>query len=71
VEPDTGTRPLLPGDLFLLCSDGLTDPLDDPRIADLCRSCHTAELAQTLVNEALRAGGEDNVTVVIIRVLAA
>lgn len=69
VEPDTATRPLLPGDLFLLCSDGLTDPLDDPRIAEICRATHPSDLAETLVREALGGGGEDNITVITIRVL--
>jgi protein phosphatase len=69
VEPDTATRPLLPGDLFLLCSDGLTDPLDDPRIAEICRVTHPSDLAETLVREALEGGGEDNVTVIAIRIV--
>lgn len=69
VEPDTTTHPLEPGDLFLLCSDGLTDPLEDLRIAELCRATHPSDLAETLVNQALAAGGEDNVTVVTARVL--
>lgn len=69
VEPDTATRPLLPGDLFVLCSDGMTDPLDDPRIAEICGKAHPSDLAETLVQEALVGGGEDNVTVITVRVL--
>ena len=68
VEPDTSTRPLLPGDVFLLCSDGLTDPLDDQAIAGICERTDLADLAETLVYEALKAGGEDNVTVVVVGV---
>ena len=68
VEPDTSTRPLEPGDLFLLCSDGLTDPLDDPAIAAICAGADVADLAETLVQEALKAGGEDNITVVVVAV---
>lgn len=68
VEPDTSTRPLEPGDLFLLCSDGLTDPLDDPAIVAICQRTDPADLAETLVQEALQAGGEDNVTVVVVSV---
>ena len=69
VEPDTATRPLLPGDLFLLCSDGLTDPLDDVALADLCRRTDVSDLAETLVHKAIASGGEDNVTVVVVRVV--
>jgi serine/threonine protein phosphatase PrpC len=69
VEPDTSTRHLQPGDLFVLCSDGVTDPLDDRRIAEICSTAYPTDLAETLVREALEAGGEDNITVVTVRVL--
>lgn len=68
VEPDTSTRALEPGDIFLLCSDGLTDPLDDDAIAAICARTDIADMAETLVQEALSAGGEDNVTVVVVAV---
>ncbi len=68
VEPDTATRVILPGDVFLLCSDGLTDPLDDPKIADICMKTDAHDLAETLVNAAIAGGGEDNITVVIVRI---
>jgi protein phosphatase len=71
VEPDTATRPIQPGDLFLLCSDGLTDPFDDATLADTLRRLPADEgLADELVRHAIAAGSEDNVTVVIVRVLA-
>lgn len=69
VEPDTATRPLQVGDLFLLCSDGLTDPLDDPRIQGICERAHPSDLAETLVAQAVESGGEDNITVVTVRVI--
>lgn len=69
VEPDTATRPVQAGDVFVLCSDGLTDPLDDPRIAEIMRQTHPSDLAETLVNQAVQGGGEDNITVVTVRVL--
>jgi len=69
VEPDTATRPVQAGDVFVLCSDGLTDPLDDPRIAEIMRQTHPSDLAETLVNQAVQGGGEDNVTVLTVRVL--
>ncbi len=69
VEPDTATRALQTGDLFVLCSDGMTDPLEDRRIAEICATAYPSDLAETLVREALAAGGEDNITVITVRVL--
>lgn len=68
VEPDTSTRPVEPGDVFVLCSDGLTDPLDDAQLAQIIRSTPPEDLAETLVQEALVNGTEDNVTVIVVRV---
>lgn len=69
VEPDTATRMLMAGDLFVLCSDGLTDPLDDTKIREICTTTHPADLAVRLVECALGGHGEDNITVVTVRVL--
>ena len=66
VEPDTTTRVIEPGDLFILCSDGLTDPLDDAAILEVVRSTPPEMLADALCEAALAAGGEDNVTVVTV-----
>ena len=66
VEPDTTTRVILPGDRFILCSDGLTDPLDDEQIRKVIEGQPFELLADALVQAALDAGGEDNVTVVTV-----
>ena len=66
VDPDTSTRAINPGDLIVLCSDGLTDPLEDREIEMLCGRTHPDDLADTLVQEALRRGGDDNVTVMVV-----
>lgn len=64
---DIGRTDLRPGDRFLLCSDGLTDMLPDPGIADLLgRPVPPDALAAELVAAALAAGGRDNVTVVVV-----
>lgn len=68
VEPDTATRPVSEGDLFILCSDGLTDPLDDEALAQIIRATPSDELAEELVQQALTNGTEDNVTVVVTAV---
>ena len=70
VEPDTTTRQIDTGDVFVLCSDGVTDPLDDARITEICAESDPADLAERLVIEAIRGGGEDNITAVVVRVAA-
>jgi serine/threonine protein phosphatase PrpC len=55
------------GDQLLLCSDGLTNMVSEERIHQiLVSSLLIEEKAETLIAEALEAGGEDNVTVVIL-----
>lgn len=59
------------GDIFLLCSDGLDKMLSDRRIHKIIRK-HQADpleqMAKLLIDEALHEGGDDNVTVIVIRV---
>ena len=66
VEPDTTTRAIESGDIFILCSDGMTDPLDDDAIEKLVKDTPVDVLADSLVEAALQAGTEDNVTVVAV-----
>ena len=66
--PDVQQLALMHGDCLLLCSDGLTEMVKDARIAEILQLGQTAEMAcQSLVAEALKAGGKDNVTVVVGR----
>jgi serine/threonine protein phosphatase PrpC len=68
VDADTFTVPADDGDLFLLCSDGLTTMVGDDEIRSLLvRSRDLDEAARGLVKAANRAGGEDNITVVLFR----
>jgi serine/threonine protein phosphatase PrpC len=54
------------GDVILLCSDGLTGPVEDDEIADIITSAATIEeAANELIEAALDSGGPDNVTVVL------
>jgi len=65
VEPDVHDHPLDDGDCLLVCSDGLTEMVDEKTIAKiLARSEPAGQICERLVDEALRAGGKDNVTVV-------
>ncbi len=66
VEVDIQSVPSAPGDLFMLCSDGLTTMLGDERIKELLMGATSLEAAtNALVDEANRAGGRDNITVVL------
>ncbi len=57
------------GDLFLLCSDGLSDMVLDDEIAQIVRAGKTAmQTADALVEAALERGGRDNVTAMVLQV---
>jgi PPM family protein phosphatase len=69
VQVDLQTVPTQNGDVFLICSDGLTTMLDDEQIARvLARATSLDAAVRALVDEANRAGGRDNITVVAFRV---
>ncbi|HEX7278410.1 MAG TPA: Stp1/IreP family PP2C-type Ser/Thr phosphatase [Solirubrobacterales bacterium] len=68
VQVDLQTVPAQDGDVFLICSDGLTTMLDDDEIARiLLRATSLTSAVRALVDEANRAGGRDNITVVAFR----
>ena len=64
-EPDIGEVEGQVGDRYLLCSDGLTDMVDDAAIAEALALESIDEAADRLIELALAGGGLDNVTVVI------
>jgi serine/threonine protein phosphatase PrpC len=68
VEPDSSTRFVEAGDTFILCSDGLTDALEDAQILRIAVDNPHDMLADTLVQAALSAGADDNVTVLVVHV---
>jgi PPM family protein phosphatase len=69
VRVDLQTVPAQAGDVFLVCSDGLTTMLDEDHVARLLGRASSMESAvRALVDEANRAGGRDNITVVAFRV---
>ncbi|BBX98963.1 protein phosphatase 2C domain-containing protein [Mycobacterium lacus] len=69
VEPTLTMREARAGDRYLLCSDGLSDPVSDETIAEALRIPDVAESAYRLIELALRGGGPDNVTVVVADVV--
>ncbi|MBV8631407.1 MAG: serine/threonine-protein phosphatase, partial [Silvibacterium sp.] len=70
VSADIAELDLKPGDMLLLCSDGLTRELPDERIASLLsQDGGPEELCSRLVDAAKAAGGHDNITAVLVRAL--
>ncbi len=66
---DTLRGPVFSGDLFLLCSDGLTDMVDDQEISQvLGMSADLPLKSEHLIDMAKKAGGKDNVTVVLAKI---
>jgi len=70
VKVDWWTLPLIRGDRFLLCSDGLVDEVADPDILETITTLKDPqEAAERLVAQANEAGGRDNITVIVVDVL--
>jgi serine/threonine protein phosphatase PrpC len=70
VKVDWWTLPLIRGDRFLLCSDGLVDEVDDDVIKHTLTTLSDPQAAaDRLVDQANEAGGRDNITVIILDVL--
>lgn len=71
VDPQVQRFKLQPGDQLLLCTDGLTETVEDDTIAEVLREAESAQSAcQSLIDLALAGGGVDNVTVVVTRFLS-
>ena len=73
VDVDTFTVATDPGDLFLICSDGLTSMIDDTEILAVVEQ-HRDDLdaaSKALVRAANRGGGEDNITIVFFEIAGA
>ena len=67
VEVDSFYRSARPGDRYLLCSDGLSDLVKNNRIGEILSSNPGAEAAaEVLAEEAMDAGGNDNITVLVV-----
>ncbi|MGA8330869.1 MAG: protein phosphatase 2C domain-containing protein, partial [Mycobacterium sp.] len=69
VEPTLTMREVRLGDRYLLCSDGLSDPVSDETIQDALKIPDVTDSADRLIELALRGGGPDNVTVVVADVV--
>ena len=69
IEPHIVSFPLVDNDLLLLCSDGLTDMLDDSCISRVLETSASMDRkVETLYESALRNGGKDDVTILLLKV---
>lgn len=72
IEPSLSVEDrLLPNDIFILCSDGLSDQLSENCISDFLSQDEGLNIsAEKLVGQAMSSGGKDNITLIIIKVIA-
>src|SRR5208283_4337845 len=68
VVPDVTVHAVLQGDVFLLCTDGLTNMVPDNEIANVLSMHAPREAVQELIDAANRGGGVDNITAVVVKV---
>jgi protein phosphatase len=69
IDPEIGQISILPGDRFLICSDGLTDSLSDLEIKTIMEVPDLHLVCQKCIDDANYRGGHDNITVVILECL--
>lgn len=70
VEPYIAKGKIMSGDVYLLCSDGITDMLTNMEIFDILHRCtDTQTCVSELVECALKNGGRDNITAIVCRIL--
>lgn len=66
LAPYNNQEDILPGDRFLICSDGLTDMVENEEITSIVSGVRSVEkAAQVLLNRALENGGKDNITIIL------
>jgi serine/threonine protein phosphatase PrpC len=68
VQVDTIDFDALPGDQFLICSDGLHTYLDDDKLRELFANDEITQIPKLLIDHANEAGGQDNITAVTLRI---
>ncbi|MCW7943771.1 serine/threonine protein phosphatase [Streptomyces hygroscopicus] len=71
VVPHVTTQPLSPGDRYLVCTDGLTDPVPEDAVAAVLREHDDGRAAFELWKAAIAEGGPDNITLALVRVAEA
>jgi protein phosphatase len=69
VEIDTIVWDVQPGDSYLLCSDGLSNMVQNHEIREIVLQHNTEEAARRLVDLANERGGDDNITLILVKIL--
>jgi serine/threonine protein phosphatase PrpC len=67
-DPSVQRLELQPGDVYLLCSDGLYEPLGPEGLSARLSTGSASEMCEALISGAYEAGGRDNITAVVLRV---
>ena len=68
IQPHTERYGITDGDLYLICSDGLSDMVTDRSMLHIIRNADTEQAGEALLQSAMDAGGQDNITFFLIRV---
>jgi len=68
VEVDTVVWKVLPQDAYLLCSDGLTNMVGDQELEEIVNAGEPEQAARRLVDRANEQGGDDNITLILLKV---
>ena len=66
VKADFFEVALQPGDRILMCSDGLSNMVEDDTLYDILTSCRMEDSVNILIEEAKKNGGYDNITAIVI-----
>jgi serine/threonine protein phosphatase PrpC len=70
VKVDTKIERAVAGDVYLLCTDGLYDSVSPERMAAVLSTMSAKGAAETLVREAFENGSKDNITAVVVALVA-
>lgn len=70
VNVDVVEREVFPGELYLMCSDGLCGLISDEKISELCASESPKTIVEECIEAAKLAGGDDNISVLVMKVLS-
>jgi protein phosphatase len=68
VDVDIVEREITPGEIYLICSDGLCGLVSNEKIAEICRKNSAPTIVGQCIDAAKRAGGDDNISVIVIKV---
>jgi len=70
VYPDVIERALSDGEIFIFCSDGLSNMVNDVKLAEIFNNNPPGKAAKICIEQALANGGDDNVTVLVLHIQA-